>query len=77
MGDKVALIVAGGSGTVHVSEDERELGPARGADIGEGDSFAVDGQRLYNLASHGAYAGHRLVIDVEGEGFEVYTFTFG
>jgi thiol-disulfide isomerase/thioredoxin len=70
-------IVAGGSGTVHVSEDEHELGPTRGADVGEGDSFEIDGQRLYNLAIHGEYAGHTLVIDVKGEGFEVYTFTFG
>jgi thiol-disulfide isomerase/thioredoxin len=74
---KSVNIVAGGSGTVYVSEDGRELGSARGTDVGEDGSFQIDGQRLYNLANHRVYAGHTLVIDVIGEGFQVYTFTFG
>lgn len=74
---KSVNIVAGGQGAVYVSEDSRELGSAKGTDVGEDGSLTVDGQRLYNLTSHRAYGSHTLVIDVAGEGFEVYTFTFG
>jgi hypothetical protein len=74
---KSVNIVAGGQGTVYVSEDGRQLGSAKGTDVGEGGSFSIDGQRLYNLASHRAYTEHTLVIDVVGEGFQIYTFTFG
>jgi 5-enolpyruvylshikimate-3-phosphate synthase len=46
--------------------------------VGEDGSFAVDGQRLYNVASHKTYGDHRLVMDVMGEEeFQIYTFTFG
>jgi thiol-disulfide isomerase/thioredoxin len=74
---KSVNIVAGGQGTVYAAEDGRQLGSARGTDVAEDGSFVVDGQRLYNLASHNAYGSHTLVIDVVGEGFEIYTFTFG
>lgn len=74
---KAVNIVAGGAGTVHVAEDGKPLASAAGADVGEDASFEVDGQRLYNLVSHSRYGEHRLVIDVVGEGFQIYTFTFG
>jgi thiol-disulfide isomerase/thioredoxin len=74
---KSVNIVAGGSGTVYVFEDGRQLGSGKGADIGQDGSFVIDGQRLYNLASHRAYSGHTILIDVVGAGFEIYTFTFG
>ena len=42
-------------------------------------NFSVDvkGQRLYNVVSLPDYSLKRLELDVEGEGFELYTFTFG
>lgn len=73
---KAVNIVAGGTGTVHVAVDGQQLAEP-GADVGEDGSFEVDGQRLYNLVSHARYGEHTLVIDVAGEGFEIYTFTFG
>lgn len=74
---KAVNIVAGGSGTVHVAEDGKPLAEATGKHVGEDGSFEVDGQQLYNLVSHSSYGEHRLVIDIVGEGFEIYTFTFG
>jgi hypothetical protein len=73
---KAVNIVAGGMGTVHVAVDGKPVAD-RGSDVGEDGSFEVDGQRLYNLVSHNRYGPHTLVIDVTGEGFEIYTFTFG
>lgn len=74
---KSVNIVAGGTNsTIHVSVDGRSPN-AKGADVGEDGLFMVDGQRLYNVASQRAYGDHRLVIDVIGEGFQIYTFTFG
>lgn len=73
---KAVNIVAGGSGTVHITVDDKPLA-SLGADVGEDGSFEVDGQRLYNLVSHSRYGQHTLVIDIVGEGFEIYTFTFG
>jgi hypothetical protein len=33
--------------------------------------------KLYNLANGDSYKTHLLKIDVKGEGFKLYTFTFG
>ncbi|AIC16538.1 redoxin domain-containing protein [Nitrososphaera viennensis] len=74
---KSVNIVAGGAGKAYVSEDGHAVGPDRGADVNENNIADISGQRLYNLATHGGYARHTLVIDVVGEGFTVYTFTFG
>jgi thiol-disulfide isomerase/thioredoxin len=74
---KAVNIVAGGTGTVHVAEDGKPLAEAAGKDLGNDGSFEVNGQKLYNLVSHSRYGEHRLVIDIVGEGFEIYTFTFG
>ena len=37
----------------------------------------VDNQRLYTVVSLPEYGTHRLRIDAQGAGFELYTFTFG
>jgi thiol-disulfide isomerase/thioredoxin len=75
---KAINIVAGGNGTLHVSEDGSSLTAiSRGLDVMEDGAAAVDGQKLYNLATHHDYGKHQIVIDVAGKGFEVYTFTFG
>ena len=73
---KSVNIVAGGSGTVSVAEDDRTL-KADGADIGQDGISRIDGQRLYNVVSHKSYGDHRLVMEISGEGFQIYTFTFG
>jgi thiol-disulfide isomerase/thioredoxin len=73
---KSVNIVAGSAGTVYVSVDGKSPF-ARGADVGEDGKFTVDEQRLYNVASHKTYGEHRIIMDVVGEGFQIYTFTFG
>jgi thiol-disulfide isomerase/thioredoxin len=73
---KSVNIVAGAIGQLHVTEDGEELA-APGADVSEGGQVVVDGQKLYNLSMHERYGEHRLVIDVQGKGFQIYTFTFG
>jgi thiol-disulfide isomerase/thioredoxin len=75
---KSVNIVAGGTGKVQVSEDGHAVGPDRGADVNKDNNTAdVSGQRLYNLVMHQDYGSHKLVIDLAGEGFQIYTFTFG
>lgn len=74
---KSVNIVAGGTGELLISEDGSPLGEgSRGTDV-SGSSVKVDGQKLYNLASHEGYGSHYLVIDAVGKGFQIYTFTFG
>jgi thiol-disulfide isomerase/thioredoxin len=75
---KAVNIVAGGSGELHVTEDEsaQEEG-SRGQDVSEQGTVVIDGQKLYNLAAHQYYGEHRLQIDAIGKGFRIYTFTFG
>lgn len=73
---KSVNIVAGGKGTLYLSEDEQALS-AKGADVGKDGSVAIAGQRLYNLVSHNNYGRHQLVIDASGNDFQIYTFTFG
>jgi thiol-disulfide isomerase/thioredoxin len=75
---KAANIVAGGQGTLHVSEDNSSMTSASmGSDVSGQGNVAINGQKLYNLATHEGYGEHRLVIDVTGKGFQIYTFTFG
>nr|WP_294804709.1 thioredoxin family protein [uncultured Nitrososphaera sp.] len=74
---KSVNIVAGGTGKVHISEDGHEVGADRGADVNKDGTADINGQRLYSLATHGGYADRTLTIDVTGEGFKIYTFTFG
>ncbi|MEW6605271.1 MAG: thiol-disulfide isomerase, partial [Thermoproteota archaeon] len=75
---KVVNIVAGGTGTLYISEDGENLaGSSRGVDVSERGEVAIDGQRLYNLVTHEGYGNHQLVIDAVGQGCQIYTFTFG
>jgi len=50
-----------------------------GDDAVQDENFVVyvNEQRLYNLVSAQDYAEKTLVFDVKGNGFELYTFTFG
>jgi thiol-disulfide isomerase/thioredoxin len=80
---KSVNIVAGGSGQAKVSEDGIESVSAdttnstRGSDLDSEGELRIDGQRLYNIASHPDYGNHYIVLDVMGKGFQAYTFTFG
>lgn len=75
---KVVNIVAGGTGKLYISENGENLtGSSRGLDVSERGEVAIDGQRLYNLVTHDGYGNHQLVIDAIGQGFQIYTFTFG
>jgi hypothetical protein len=83
---KSVNIIAGGNGGGVVSNDEGIEGAAAaaatsnnslGEDLSSDGSFRIDGQRLYNLAIHNNYTTHNIVIDVNGKGFQFYTFTFG
>ncbi len=51
----------------------------KGTDAPAGGNFTVNvhGQKLYNVVSLQEYALKRLELDVNGAGFELYTFTFG
>ena len=75
---KSVNIVAGGQGELQISEDGFELtGEDRGTDVSENGAVHIDGQRLYNLSMHNEYGTHQIVITASGEGFDIYTFTFG
>jgi thiol-disulfide isomerase/thioredoxin len=75
---KSVNIVAGGQGELHIVEDKVQLtGEGRGTDVSDKGSISVDGQRLYNIASHDYYGTRTIEITAIGEGFQIYTFTFG
>jgi thiol-disulfide isomerase/thioredoxin len=75
---KAVNIVAGGTGSLYISEDSENLtGSSRGSDVSEQGEVVIDGQKLYNIATHDGYGNHQIVIDAVGKGFEIYTFTFG
>ena len=82
---KSVNIIAGGNGRGVVFNDEEKEGAAAAApsnsslgdDLSPDGNFRIGGQRLYNLAIHDNYTGHTIVIDVKGNGFQFYTFTFG
>lgn len=75
---KAANIVAGGHGQVQVSEDGASVtAESRGSDVSEDGQLVINNQRLYNIAKHGQYGEHTIVLDVKGRGFQIYTFTFG
>ena len=78
---KAVNIVAGGSGKMHIlEEDNNNLHPddsSRGTDVSQDSTVKINGQRLYNVVMHEEYGNHQIAIDVVGRGFQIYTFTFG
>ena len=46
-------------------------------DLDKKGSVIVDKQRLYNIGLYDDYQPRSVVIDIEGSGFKLYTFTFG
>lgn len=75
---KSVNIVAGGQGQLQISEGGRLLsGDGRGSDVTDTGGVMIDGQRLYNIAMHDGYDSRTIEITATGEGFRIYTFTFG
>lgn len=46
-------------------------------DGGKAGSQAVNWQALYSVADLDGYGTHRLRLEIDGKGFEIFTFTFG
>ncbi|MGI0038154.1 MAG: thioredoxin family protein [Nitrososphaera sp.] len=75
---KSVNIVAGGQGEIHIVENKVQLtGDGHGTDVSDAGSVVVDGQRLYNIANHDDYGTRTIEITAFGNGFQIYTFTFG
>ena len=74
---KSVNIVAGGVGNFTVRQDGKLITNDLSKDSSNEGKFAIDEQRLYNLVTNKDYGEHTIEIDVKGEGFQIYTFTFG
>jgi thiol-disulfide isomerase/thioredoxin len=73
-------IVAGGHGQKGIVTEDgatKISNNSLGKDLTPDGKFVLDGQRLYNLALHNNYGSHSIIINVNGKGFQLYTFTFG
>jgi len=69
-------IVAGKNSILLISLDGQLVGESRGNDV-INNKVLVREQRLYNIVSDIDYNSRLLEIDVDGKGFQIYTFTFG
>jgi len=69
-------IVAGGNSLLGIFLDDQPVGEARGSDV-INDKILVRENRLYNIVSDQDYKSRLVEIDVDGKGFQIYTFTFG
>jgi thiol-disulfide isomerase/thioredoxin len=74
---KSVNIVAGGKGNFTVTQDGKLITNDLSKDSSNDGKFVIDEQRLYNLVTNKDYGEHTIEIDVKGEGFQIYTFTFG
>ena len=74
---KSVNIVAGGNGNFTVKQDGNLIKNDLSKDSSADGKFMIDDKRLYNLVTNKDYGKHTIEIDVKGEGFQIYTFTFG
>jgi thiol-disulfide isomerase/thioredoxin len=74
---KSVNIVAGGKGNFTVTQEGKLITNDLSKDSSNDGKFVIDEQRLYNLVTNKDYGEHTIEIDVKGEGFQIYTFTFG
>ncbi len=74
---KSVNIVAGAKGNFTVTQDGKLITNDLSKDSSNDGKFVIDEQRLYNLVTNKDYGEHTIEIDVKGEGFQIYTFTFG
>lgn len=77
---KSVNIVAGGKGQLNVrvnGKDNNISNTLKGNDLDSEGMLNIDGQRLYNIANDKNYGNHVIEINANGNGFKIYTFTFG
>lgn len=74
---KSVNIVAGGKGSFTVAQDKKLITNDLSKDAFSDGIFMIDKQRLYNLVTNKDYGEHTIEMDVKGQGFQIYTFTFG
>lgn len=70
-------IVAGQNSVLSIFLDGVSVGESSGSDVIINNKVLVREQTLYNIVSGNDYNSRLLEIDIEGKGFEIYTFTFG
>ena len=78
---KAINIVAGGNGQKanilgdiqNVVDGSKNLA----IDLDENKSVTINQQKLYNIGLYKDYGIRSIEIDVQGKGFQLYTFTFG
>jgi thiol-disulfide isomerase/thioredoxin len=75
---KEVNIVTENSGELEIFLDGEPL-PIEysGTDISDGNVLKVTEAGLYNIISSDTSASHLIEIDVKGQGFQIFTFTFG
>lgn len=77
---KSVNIVAGGKGQLNVKVDGKDNNSSntlKGNDLDAEGTLRIDGQRLYNITNDKNYGNHVIEINAHGNGFKIYTFTFG
>jgi thiol-disulfide isomerase/thioredoxin len=77
---KSVNIVAGGKGQLNVKVDGKDnniTNTLKGNDLDAEGTLRIDGQRLYNITNDKNYGNHVIEINAHGNGFKIYTFTFG
>ena len=76
----VYFVASSKQGTrIKVLIDGKDISPSmRGADVSSDGTVLVKADRLYHLVSDATGGGqHTLELDVQGQGLDAYTFTFG
>ena len=78
---KAINIVAGGNGqkATILGDNQNAVEGSKNLaiDINENKSVTINQQKLYNIGLYKDYAIRSIEIDVQGKGFQLYTFTFG
>lgn len=76
----------GGSGRDNIINNNNNITGSKGEnlnntnkalDLDKNGSAKVDKQRLYNIGLYDDYQPRSVIINIEGSGFKLYTFTFG
>ena len=74
----VVVVVVEKNNSISTLVEDRNLNSTNHAlDLDKMGSVIVDKQRLYNIGLYEDYQPRSVVIDIEGSGFKLYTFTFG
>jgi DNA-binding protein YbaB len=76
-GAKTVNVVAAGNSVLSLKIDRESIDRSDiGSDVRHG-TVPISEERLYNLVFSDEYGRHLLEVEVDGEGFKLYTFTFG